>query len=579
MPQNALLYLFSLIRPYKRDIGITLIAVVTTASVILMAGYGLRHLVDYGFSIESLPMVNASAMVMVILAIILAVSAYVRTSTTAMLSEKVTNDLRKTVFQHVVYIQQSVYERQNSGDILSVLSADIEQIRQFISGSAATAIRTALQIVGASMLLVIQSPKLAVYLFLGLPVIFLPIILFGRKVKLLSAEVQGKEGVALALAKERLTDLMTLKSFQIEAQSCQAFASALDCKMDIAQSRTRFRSLVISLVIVLVFAGIAGILWVGAHEVIDDRLTPGQLSAFVFYAIIVAGSVNNFTDVFSSYTQALGAISRLENIFALPQDEIVSTHDAKPIQQTPFSKLDMKHVAFSYPQRPDQILFTDLNLSLKQGETVALVGHSGVGKSTIFKLLLGLYEPKAGEISLNDKRISGSQIVNLRHLFSLVPQDPIIYHMSIRDNIAIANGLATDTQLNDVIAIAHVDEFSSRFEEGLDTIVGDRGVRLSGGQRQRIALARALLRDAPILLLDEATNALDSQSEEHIQAAMHDILKTKSAMIIAHRLSTVKEADRIIYIGRGGVIASGSHAELLKHSEEYANLAKQQLMT
>lgn len=570
-------FFFSLVQPYRSDLIKTMLAILTTTSAILLTGYGLRRLVDMGFSAENTMIVNASAGILIAIAITLSISAFVRTYTTAMLAEKVTNDLRKQIFEHLVYVKQSIFERQNTGDLLSTLSSDIEQIRQFISGSAATGIRTTLQIIGASTLLVYQSPKLALYLFLGLPCVFLPILIFGKKVKTLSSGVQNQEGQALAYAKEQLSDLLSIKAFQHESQSCETFRAYLDDKLHTARHRTAYRSFVISLVIVLVFSGIAGILWIGAFEVINDRLTPGQLSAFVFYAVIVAGSVNNFADVFSSFTQAQGAQSRLESIFNLVTENPIHQIDVS-ISGASFQHLSLTDISFSYPQRPDHIIFKGLNLSLKKGETIALVGPSGGGKSTIFKILLGFYKTSAGRIMINDNEVSFDSLPLYRQYFSLVPQDPLIYHASILDNIHFANPDATLETIKKAMKIAHVDEFVDRFEQGVNTIVGDRGVRLSGGQRQRLALARALIRDADVLLLDEATNALDSKSEDHIQQAMSSVLKEKSAIIIAHRLSTIKEVDRIIMIGGGGCLASGTHDELLKTSQDYAKLAQQQFL-
>lgn len=577
---DNILFFYRLVRSYKVDLAKTMVAVITTTLAILLTGYGLRQLVDLGFSDENIRLLNYSVLALIGLATVLSLSAYMRTSTTALLSEKVTNDLRKSLFHHVIMTKQSVLEMQNTGNILSILSADIEHIRQFISGSAATAIRTGLQIIGASSLLVIQSPKLAIYLFIGLPLIFLPLLLFGKKVKVLSTKVQEEEGGALAFAKERLVDLMTIKAFQNEVKTSTTFSHLLDEKLVTATKRTKVRSLVISLVIFLVFSGIASILWLGAYEVIYDRLSPGQLSAFVFYAIIVAGSINNFADVFTSYTQALGAKTRIESLYNLENEALELDYGSdtansvqKPIS---FTSLAFQNVTFSYPQRPDVTVFDNLSLRLAKPESIALVGASGAGKSTIFKLLLGFYEMNKGDFLINDQKIPFADIPNYRSLFSLVPQDPIIFHDTIFNNIRMGNETASLDDVKKVMKMAHVDHFVDRFPHGLDTIVGDRGVRLSGGQRQRIALARALLRDSPILLLDEATNALDSESEFHIQQAMKTVLQQKSAIIIAHRLSTIKEVDCIYMLDNNSIGAKGTHDELMKTSKEYAKLAQQQ---
>ena len=567
--------LWQLVVPYPKDLIKSLAAVLLTASTVLGMGFGIRTLVDRGFSQENLQLLSLSAIALIVLSLTLAVSAYIRTSTTAWLAERVVNDLRQRVFAHIINLRIEVYEHTRLGDLISRLTADADQVRAFISGSAGIAIRVILQIIGGTTLLILSSPKLTSIVFCVIPFVLIPIIAFGRKVKNLTNHVQHIEGQALSFAEERLGSLELVKSYRCEKQSVAYFTEQLKRKMHAVARRTHYRSLLISLVIGLVFSSIALILWVGARDVMDHVLTAGQLSSFVFYAIIVAGSFNNLAEIIGEFNTTSGALSRITEIL----DYATETPGIESSQAPSFKSLEFKQVHFTYPSRAESIIFHDLSFKVNEGQKIAIVGPSGVGKSTIFKLLLRFYRPKSGQICINDRDIAEVGLHDLRRLFALVPQETVIYNTSIYDNIAFgANQSPLKADVYKAGQLAKVNEFTKKFKTGYQTLVGERGVRLSGGQRQRIALARAILSDAPIFLLDEATNALDSESERIIQAALKQILQQKTALIIAHRLSTVLEADQIIVLNQGGIEAMGTHQELLKKSKLYQELAKQQFI-
>ncbi len=574
---SPILFLWGKVKKYPWDIVKALFAVVLTSAAILGVGYGLRTLVDKGFSAENIELLNMSALILVGLALTLAFSAYLRTSTTAWLGEKIINDLRQQVFSHILKLNIETFERTRLGDLLSRLNTDCDQVRTFISGSAAVALRTLLQLIGGTTLLIISSPQLTLYVFAIIPFVIIPISLFGKKVKRLTHEAQSLDGEALSFAEERINALTMMKSFTAEGYANVIFEKLLKKKLSLVKRRTHYRSLLISLVIALIFSAIAGILWVGAHEVIDDRLTAGQLSSFVFYAIVVAGSMNSFAEIISNFNLTLGATTRLTELLD-KQTEYTPQVGKKCHPPLPFQSLDFKEIAFTYPARPDAEVLKNISLTLNQGEKIALVGPSGVGKSTLFKLLLRFYQPSQGQLLLNKSPLESYDLKDVRNLFTLVPQDPVIFNTSIFNNIAIGNPEATREDILAAAEKAHIDEFAKKFPEGYKTELGEKGVRLSGGQKQRIALARAILKNAPIFLLDEATNALDSQSEQRIQEALRTILKDKSALIIAHRLSTVKEADQIIVLNEKTIDAVGTHAQLMKTSPLYKTLAKQQFL-
>jgi ABC-type multidrug transport system, ATPase and permease components len=567
--------LWQLVVPYPRDLIKSLGAVLLTASTVLGMGFGIRTLVDQGFSQEDLQLLSFSAIGLIVLSLVLAVSAYIRTSTTAWLAERVVNDLRQRVFAHIINLRIEVYEHTRLGDLISRLAADADQVRSFISGSAGIAIRVILQIIGGTTLLILSSPKLTTIVFCVIPFVLIPIIAFGRKVKALTNHVQAIEGQALSFAEERLGSLELVKSYLCEQQSIVHFTEQLKKKMYAVARRTHYRSLLISLVIGLVFSSIALILWVGARDVMDGWLTAGQLSSFVFYAIIVAGSFNNLAEIISEFNTTSGALSRITEIFGFATESL----EAGNALGSSFTTLQFKQVHFTYPSRAENTIFHNLSFQVTRGQKIAIVGPSGVGKSTIFKLLLRFYRPNSGQICINGHDIADLALQDLRQLFALVPQETVIYNTSIYDNIAF--GAAQTPLKADVYKagqLAKVNEFTKKFKTGYQTLVGEKGIRLSGGQRQRIALARAILSDAPIFLLDEATNALDSESERIIQAALKQILQQKTALIIAHRLSTVLEADQIIVLNSGGIEAMGTHQELLKRSTLYQDLAKQQFI-
>jgi len=580
---SPLLFLWNNLKKYPGDIAKALLAVVLTSAAILGVGYGLRTLVDKGFSAENNELLNMSALFLVGLAFILAFSAYLRTSTTAWLGEKMINDLRQKVFSHTMSLTVETFERNRLGDLLSRLNTDCDQIRTFVSGSAAVALRTLLQLIGGTTLLIISSPQLTLYVFAIIPFVIIPISLFGKKVKALTHEAQALDGEALSFAEEHINALTMIKSFTAEAYANAVFEKRQRKKLSLVKRRTHYRSLLISLVIALIFSAIAGILWVGAREVIADRLTAGQLSSFVFYAVVVAGSMNSFAEIISNFNLTLGATTRITELLDKPTEP--PSLQGEEAGSTPFSwapsafhSLDFKNISFTYPARPDAEVLNDISFTFHQGQKIALVGPSGVGKSTLFKLLLRFYQPTRGEILLNNKPLKDYEIEKVRNLFTLVPQDTVIFNTSIINNIALGNPRATRAEILQAARKAHIDEFAAKFPQGYETELGEKGVRLSGGQKQRVALARAILKDAPIFLLDEATNALDSQSEQRIQEALRTILKDKSALIIAHRLSTVKEADQIVVLNEKTVDAVGTHAQLMKSSSLYKTLAKQQFL-
>lgn len=574
---HPLWFLWGSLKNYPADLGKSLVAILGTAAAILGVGMGIRFLIDQEMSLAP---ENYSLMpglgILFCLAFFLAVMAYLRTSTTAWLAEKITTNLREKLFTHMVHLKFEALEQEKLGDLLTRLTSDCDQIRVFLSGSAAVGLRTLLQLLGGGTFLVVSSPTLSLTVALLIAVVLVPLVIFGKKIKGLTYQVQTLEGDALSFAEERLNALSTLKSFTIESSILTKFSTLMATKLSQVKIRTHYRSLFIALIIFLGLSAVLVLVGLGFHEVRTGSLSPGNLSAFIFYAVLVAGSLNNLADVLGDFNNLLGATTRLMEILEKPVEFIKSQENKLP--SISFQDLQFEAVSFSYPARPEAPVLQDLSFSITAGQKIALVGRSGVGKSTLFKLLLRFYDPQRGGILLNGRSLEDYPLTHLRSFFAVVPQDPVIFNASLWDNVTLGVADISSEEVLKVLKATHIEGFAKTWSEGYQTIVGEKGVRLSGGQKQRLALARALLKKAPFFLLDEATNALDSESEERLHATLQESLQGKTALIIAHRLSTIKEADKIIVLSEGGIEAQGTHDWLLSHSPLYQTLARQQFL-
>lgn len=566
LAKRPLGFLWGYVRLYRLHLLKIFGAVIITTSAILSVGVALRKIVDQGMGNPFL--------LLIVFSIIISISAYVRTSASAWLSETVAAKIKQDLLHHVLYLPQQFFETARLGDLLSRFQTDINQIRTFISASAAVVMRSALQLIGGSILLIHTSSRLTFFVFALIPLIFVPILLLGKKVQKLTKAVQDLDGRSGALIEENLAAMSTVKAFTNEKFCEDQLSQILTDKNILIKSRTHYRSLLISMIIALTFLAIAVIFWMGNYQVKSGSLSMGQLSAFVFYAILVAGSINNLIDKIEECSAALASTDRLLEIFATPTERNISQKSFTDQTQ----KLEFKQVSFHYPQRKDGVTLNQLSFTIEPLKKVALVGPSGAGKSTLFKLLLRLYDPQEGSILLNNVATSEIALEQVRSFFSLVPQDPMMFNASLLENIRYGQPHATDEDTLKAASSAHIDEFALQLPQGYDTLVGEKGIRLSGGQKQRIALARAILRNAPIFLLDEATNALDSYSEMIVQQTLKEILKNKTAIIIAHRLATVQQADLILLLDQGRLVAQGTHQQLLKTSKLYQTLAETQFI-
>ncbi|MRG72796.1 ATP-binding cassette domain-containing protein [Alphaproteobacteria bacterium HT1-32] len=563
------------LRPYAGKIMLAGLSLATAAGAVLVIPWWLRRVVNEGFAASNAETLNDSLGLMVIFILLLAVATFGRYYFVTWVGERVTADIRMAVYSNVLRLSPGFFETVRTGEILSRLTADTTLVQAVIGSSASVALRNVLLLTGGLVMLAITSPKLTLYVLAMVPLVVLPIVIFGRKVRKLSRESQDRVADVSSYADESLGAIRTLQAFTYETVAARTFAGFVDTAFEVSERRIRARGLLTMVVIALVFGAVALLLWTGGHDVIAGRMDGGQLLAFVFYAVIVASSTGALSEIMGDLQRAAGAAERLTELLHMPVDiGAPASPESLPV---PFrGAVAIRDVTFCYPSRPDAPSLKDFSLDVAAGETVALVGPSGAGKTTVFQLLLRFYDPQSGVVSVDGLNVRDLEPTALRAGIGMVSQEPAIFAASARENIRYGRPDATDDEVTAAAKAAFARDFIEALPEGFDTYLGERGVRLSGGQRQRIAIARAILRDPALLLLDEATSALDAESERAVQLALEKLMVGRTTIVIAHRLSTVLGADRIVVIEDGSARASGTHDELMKSDELYARLARLQ---
>src|SRR3954454_11990896 len=573
---SPLAMLLPYLRPYRlRTVG-AMAALLTAAALVLTLGQGLRRLIDIGFATGDTAHLDRAALGMVVIVVALVLATAARFYLVSWLGERVAADLRKDLFERVIALSPAFFETARVGDILTRLTSDISVLQALIGSAISQWLRNTILLLGAFTMLLVTSAKLAAIVLLVVPLVVVPLVLFGRRERRLSRAAQDRVAHLGAYAEETLNALRTVQAFTHEKLDRARFAAEAERSVTAALRRVQTRGTPILIVILLGFGAIVFSLWVGGRDVIAGAMSGGDLSAFVFYAVLTATSGAQMSELFGELQRASGAADRLRELL---NERPTITAPAQPLllPARPEGRVAFEDVTFRYPARPDASALTDFSLAVAPGETVALVGPSGAGKTTVLQLLLRFYDPERGVVRLDGVDIAQVAPEELRRRIGIVPQDPVIFGVTALENIRYGRPEATEAEIRAAGKAAHAG-FLDLLPEGYDTFLGEKGIRLSGGQRQRIAIARAILRDPAVLLLDEATSALDSQSESEVLQALDRLMSGRASLVIAHRLSTVRDADRIFVMDAGRVVESGTHAELMERPDGvYRNLSLLQM--
>ena len=562
---------FSFLRPYIPQVVIASIALIVTASATLSLGQGIRLVIDSGFASGEVALLNQSLSLFVAFIVVLTAGTFVRFYFVSWVGERVSADIRLAVFNHLVHMHPSFFEANAPSEIQSRVTTDTTLLQTVIGSSVSIALRNILMFFGGMALLFITNAKLSLIVLASVPFVVLPVIVFGRRVRALSRSSQDRLADVGSHVSESFRHIKIVQAFNHQALDITEFGRVVERALSVALQRVWLRAVLVAVVMLLVFGAVATLIWVGGQDVLSGRTTPGDLAAFIFYSFIVAGSVGAISEVWSDLQRAAGATERLVELLESPSEIADGPVDAvAPWQQL---NLSVESVAFHYPSRPDQMVLQDLSFHVAPGEMVALVGPSGAGKSTFFDLLQRFYDVNSGQIALGGVSTRDLSLNALRNAFGFVHQTPAMFSGSVRDNLTYARPDATAEQVTRALGLANAQSFVDALPEGLDTHLGEDGVGLSGGQRQRLAIARALIAEPAFLLLDEATSALDAESEQSIRQSVEALKGEMTILVIAHRLSTVRQADRILVFDEGRLIGSGTHDELVSNSELYARFA------
>jgi len=565
-------HLLPFVRPYLGRVAVVAVALVVSAGAMLALGSGLRWLVDSGFQGGEARYLDLALVAMFAIVVVLATATFARSLAVNWVGERVVADLRKAVYGNLLRLSPSFFELNKTGEVMSRLTTDTTLLQTVIGSTISMALRNALMILGGIIMMAVTSPRLTAFALLVVPAAMLPIAIFGRRLRNLSRLSQDRIGDVSSNAGESLAAIETVQAFTHEAEDEAAFARTAEAAFEAGVRRSVIRAAFAGVAILLVFTAIAIILWVGGHDMLAGRISPGELSAFLFYAVLVAASMGSLSEFVGDVQRAAGATERLLDLWRA-QSDIRPPADPVPLPAPARGEVRFEDVTFAYPTRPESAALRHFDLTIAQGERVALVGPSGAGKTTVFQLLLRFRDPDHGRVLFDGIDLRRLDPKAARSAMALVAQEPVVFAGTVADNIRFGRPDAGDADIRRAAETAAALKFIERLPRGFDTELGERGVGLSGGQRQRIAIARAVLRDPALLLLDEATSALDAQSERMVQSALDVLMAERTTIVIAHRLATVLKADRIVVMDGGRIVATGTHDTLIQQDGLYARLA------
>ena len=560
---------------YPWQVSAALLALLAAAITTLIVPIAIRRMIDFGFSQQSANLIDSYFAVMIAVAAVLAVASAARFFFVTRLGERIVADLREEVFGHLVSLSPAYFDVARSGELISRLTADTTQIKAAVGTALSVALRNLVLFGGAATMMVVTSARLSLFVLAAIPVIVLPLYGFGRAVRRRSRAAQDTLADASAYASELIGATRVLQAFTNEDLARSRFASAVERAFAAARASIRARAILTAIAIFLVSASVVVVLWVGAQDVIAERITAGRLSQFVLYAVLAAAGLGQLSEMWGEVSQASGAAERLFEILAV-RPIIVAPAQPTALAQPARGEVSFSDVHFAYPGRPENAVLDRVTFTVAPGEKVAIVGPSGAGKSTVFHLILRFYDPLSGRIRFDGVPLHKLDPHTLRRQIALVPQEAVVFAASARENIRFGRPDASDAEVERAADLALSREFIDRLPRGFDTPMGERGVTISGGQRQRLAIARAILRNAPLLLLDEATSSLDAESEMLVKAALEHLMQHRTTLVIAHRLATVLSCDRILVMEAGRIVEEGSHEQLVERSGLYARLAKLQ---